>query len=301
MAIKIFDTDFDVKALGAITRDDVVMIQGVADADATVCTVGDLVDAMTGMTNIATGVIPMKAAGGGFEESGLVAGELLKNGGGSLYSIPFYDSSDTITSSALFAKLLTSFSSLDSSGLYPMQNVANSGNSLVGRVALGSSTRGLAIGLFNNGSTQELGIFPINAGNTSAVPQMLARQAWVQETIPTLAVDKIRVYYATSSALPSYIDDGVGLTATSNGVLVIDTDQEPPIGSLVFVKNESAPSKNGIYQVVSDGAIDAPWVLSFISEPTLVQVAGDGWGTQTGTWLQTNGYNEATYTYAKFS
>ena len=74
---------------------------------------------------------------------------------------------------------------------------------------------------------------------------------------------------ATAAALPAYVYNngasGVGatLTATTNGVLTVDT-RAIAVGDLVLVKNETTPNDpyNGLYVCTTAGAVGAKYVLT---------------------------------------
>jgi len=184
MADKIFPTNFS--ELTTVQGTDKLLISGTSSSDTEYCQVQTLIDDMTGIDGIGTGFIPMKKADGTLESSSIAASDVVQTEDtGVVYRIPAYSSASAIALSDLTTKNLTSFSSSDSSGLYFMQNVVNGSNSLVGRVAFGNATRGLACGFYNNGTTQDLCIFPITAGVTSSTPQLLARQDWVTEQLTT--------------------------------------------------------------------------------------------------------------------
>ena len=71
---------------------------------------------------------------------------------------------------------------------------------------------------------------------------------------------------ATTAALPANVyangAAGVGatLTATANGVLVVD-GYAPALGDILLVKNEAAAANNGLYTVTTLGTAGAPYVL----------------------------------------
>lgn len=72
---------------------------------------------------------------------------------------------------------------------------------------------------------------------------------------------------ATTAALPANVyangAAGVGatLTATANGVLVVD-GYAPALGDILLVKNEAAAANNGLYTVTTLGTAGAPYVLT---------------------------------------
>ena len=97
---------------------------------------------------------------------------------------------------------------------------------------------------------------PLDAANKQYVDSAI--QGLTQK--PTAAV-------ATVAALPSNVysngSAGVGatLTASSNGVLVVDTYTVPQ-GATVLVKNEATAANNGLYVLTQAGTASLPYILT---------------------------------------
>jgi Pectate lyase superfamily protein len=72
---------------------------------------------------------------------------------------------------------------------------------------------------------------------------------------------KASVRVATAAALPANARAGNVLTASSNGVLVVDT-VTVVANNRILVKNEAASENNGIYTVTSAGSVGSAWVLT---------------------------------------
>ena len=102
------------------------------------------------------------------------------------------------------------------------------------------------------------------------------------------------------------------LTATSNGVLTLDT-VSPAVGKRVLIKNQTTQQNNGIYVVTNAGSAGAPWVLTrsadastttltssaYVFVESGATLSGTGWlltaadpivlGTTALPWVQFNG------------
>lgn len=102
------------------------------------------------------------------------------------------------------------------------------------------------------------------------------------------------------------------LTATSNGVLTLDT-VSPAVGKRVLIKNQTTQQNNGIYVVTNAGSAGTPWVLTRSVDATTTTLtssayvfvesgatlSGTGWlltaadpivlGTTALPWVQFNG------------
>jgi hypothetical protein len=299
MADKIFPTDFT--ELTAFNSQDKIPIQGLNSADMEYAETGKIIEDATGIgVTLPNGNVP-KSNGTKLIDSGIPAVDLATITDQTANEIPIFNGSTTeLTPSNLFIKALTSWNNTYAKGLFP-SNVSINGNILVGRVGFDNGTRGLSVALYNNGTTQKAALHTSTSGNVSSTPTWIATEDYVETYVGANTASFVRVYYATAAGLPTYTEESDVLTAAEDGVLLIDTDQTPPLASLVFVKDETYPTKNGVYTVTDAGSESSPWILTLLSEPLVVNVANNGYGTQGGTWIQTNGFDDDTYSYAKFS
>ncbi len=101
---------------------------------------------------------------------------------------------------------------------------------------------------------------------TPTVSTDAATKSYVDSNIIGLS-PKPTARAATTAALPANVyangTAGVGatLTATANGVLVIDT-YTPALNDVLLIKNEAAPANNGLYNITTLGSVSVPYVLT---------------------------------------
>ncbi len=111
----------------------------------------------------------------------------------------------------------------------------------------------------------------------------VVEQIWVADQVSNFIVRKSNVLAATTVALPSVTESGVGvgktLTATANGALFIDLlDMSTFPTPRVLVKNQVNPIDNGIYIVTDGGSIGTPFVLTRASDADGVREVCTGMG-----------------------
>jgi hypothetical protein len=198
MADKIFDSGFATKAKAAVTRADKVLINGSADSDTTVVTVGDLVDAITGIDTIPTGNIPVKHANGTLTDSDTsIAGLIQDNGTAALGDIPYYLGSGFISSSGFSIRNIASWSASLVKGLFKAI-VSINGSTLVGRIGITNSTgSGVSIGLYNDGAEVKAALHPTLSNSVSSTPTWLATEGYVGTAI-TAALNEVTLYATTT-------------------------------------------------------------------------------------------------------
>jgi len=292
MADKIFPTDFNETEQSGITRGAQILISTENAIETTFAELGNTVDSITGIDAIGTGEIPIKASNGQLESSGITPSDIVtESGSGIAYEIANYTSATAIGNSGLFTRLLTSFGVLDSNGVYPMANISNGGNALVGKIALQNSTRGLALGLLNNGTTQEAALYPISGGTGSSTPQFLAKQSYVQEYITAnaatqgVAISKTQ----TGEFLVGIYDNTAGVETITVDISLEETDTEvdgviaatlwalegsdPDV--LITTRNTASNSddENGLYRLTAYVANDIA-VYTKIVSPRIIDAAG---------------------------
>lgn len=101
----------------------------------------------------------------------------------------------------------------------------------------------------------------------SELEARLAEEHWHKGVV--LATNAVLPGTPTYTAGSADADGGTGigatLTATSNGRLVIDTENAST-GERVLVKNQVDQTQNGIYVVTAQGSVSAPYVLTRASD-----------------------------------
>lgn len=101
----------------------------------------------------------------------------------------------------------------------------------------------------------------------SELEERLAEEHWHKGVV--LATNAVLPGTPTYTAGSADADGGTGigatLTATSNGRLVIDTENAST-GERVLVKNQADQTRNGIYVVTAQGSVGAPYVLTRASD-----------------------------------
>jgi len=99
-------------------------------------------------------------------------------------------------------------------------------------------------------------------------PQDVATKNYVDTVAASGAPPLIAANYATAQLLifsPNYASPAETLTATINGLLVVD-GSNPGVGSRILVKNQADDRENGVYIVTDDGSSPGPLYVLTRSE-----------------------------------